>query len=40
MQRRVINPWSWQDKYGFVQPNEISGAAKILFCAGQTAKVL
>ena len=37
MERRIINPWSWQDKYGFVQANEISGAARTLVCSGQTA---
>ena len=37
MERRIINPWSWQDKYGFVQGNEISGAARTLVCSGQTA---
>ena len=37
MDRRVINPWTWQDQYGFVQANEISGVAKTLVCSGQTA---
>ena len=37
MERRIINPWSWQDKFGFVQANEISGAARTLVCSGQTA---
>jgi enamine deaminase RidA (YjgF/YER057c/UK114 family) len=37
MERRIINPWSWQDKYGFVQANEISSAARTLVCSGQTA---
>ncbi len=37
MERRIINPWSWQDKYGFVQANDISGAARTLVCSGQTA---
>ena len=35
MQRRVVNPWTWQDAYGFVQGNEVSGAGRVLFCAGQ-----
>ncbi len=34
MSRRVINPWTWQDKYGFVQANEITGAQRMVFCAG------
>jgi enamine deaminase RidA (YjgF/YER057c/UK114 family) len=37
IERRIINPWSWQDKYGFVQANEISGASKTLICSGQAA---
>jgi enamine deaminase RidA (YjgF/YER057c/UK114 family) len=37
MERRVINPWTWQDQFGFVQANEISGARRVLFCAGQTS---
>ena len=37
MQRRIINPWTWQEKYGFVQANEISGAQRTLFCAGITS---
>src|SRR3954470_19320372 len=34
-ERRVINPWSWQDQFGFVQGNEISGGERVLYCAGQ-----
>jgi hypothetical protein len=30
MERRIINPWSWQDKYGFVQANDISGATSYI----------
>ena len=37
MDRRVINPWTWQDQFGFVQANEISGAQRTLVCAGQTS---
>jgi enamine deaminase RidA (YjgF/YER057c/UK114 family) len=36
-QRRIINPWTWQDKYGFVQANEVSGAGRTLYCAGITS---
>jgi enamine deaminase RidA (YjgF/YER057c/UK114 family) len=35
--RRVINPWQWQDAYGFVQANEVSGVSKMLVCSGQGA---
>jgi enamine deaminase RidA (YjgF/YER057c/UK114 family) len=36
-QRRVINPWSWQDQFNFVQANEVSGMQRMLICAGQTS---
>jgi enamine deaminase RidA (YjgF/YER057c/UK114 family) len=37
MRRRVINPWTWQDAFGYVQANEISGAQRVLICSGQLA---
>ena len=37
MERRIVNPWTWQDAFGFVQANEITDAKKVLVCAGQTA---
>src|SRR5687768_2920565 len=37
MERRSINPWSWQDQFGFVQANEVSGAGRVLVCSGQTS---
>lgn len=37
MQREIINPWSWQEKLGFVHGNKVTGAQNILFLAGQTA---
>ena len=37
MERRIINPWTWQDQFGFAQAVEASGAHRILFCTGQTA---
>src|SRR5688500_3777229 len=37
MERRVVNPWTWQDQFGFVQANEVTGAQRILICAGQTS---
>ena len=36
-QRRVINPWGWQDEFGFVQANEVSNVQRVLICAGQAA---
>jgi enamine deaminase RidA (YjgF/YER057c/UK114 family) len=37
MERRIINPWTWQDAFAFVQGHEISGGQRVLFCAGQTS---
>ena len=37
MQREVINPWTWQDRFGFVQATKTTGADQILYCAGQTS---
>jgi enamine deaminase RidA (YjgF/YER057c/UK114 family) len=37
MERRIINPWTWQDAFGFVQATEIKNAARTLICSGQTS---
>ncbi len=37
MERRTVNPWSWQDRFGFSQAIEVSGAQRTIFCAGQTS---
>jgi enamine deaminase RidA (YjgF/YER057c/UK114 family) len=37
MERRIVNPWTWQDQFGFVQANETSGVERVLLCAGQTS---
>ena len=37
MERRIVNPWTWQDQLGYVQANEISGVERVLVCAGQTS---
>jgi enamine deaminase RidA (YjgF/YER057c/UK114 family) len=37
MERRIINPWTWQDQWGFVQANEVSDAQRVLYCAGQVS---
>ncbi len=34
MKRRTVNPWTWQDKYGFVQSNEVTNPNRILYAAG------
>ncbi len=33
-ERRIVNPWTWQDSRGFVQANEVRGAGRTLYCAG------
>jgi enamine deaminase RidA (YjgF/YER057c/UK114 family) len=37
VERRIINPWNWQDQFGFVHANEVRGADRTLVCAGQTS---
>lgn len=37
MKREIINPWTWQEKYGFVHANRVSGADTLLFVSGQVA---
>lgn len=37
MERRIINPWKWQDEYGYVQANEVKDAQRTLYCSGQAA---
>jgi len=37
MEKRIVNPWKWQDALGFVQANEVSGAKRTLVCSGQTS---
>jgi enamine deaminase RidA (YjgF/YER057c/UK114 family) len=37
MERRIINPWTWQDRLGFVQAIEIGGVQRTLICSGQAS---
>lgn len=37
MEQRNVNPWTWQDDYGFSQAIEVSGGDRVLYCAGQTS---
>jgi enamine deaminase RidA (YjgF/YER057c/UK114 family) len=37
MEQRNLNPWSWQDRFGFSQAVEVTGAERVLFCAGQAS---
>jgi enamine deaminase RidA (YjgF/YER057c/UK114 family) len=37
MERRIINPWTWQDDFGFVQAHEVTAGQRVLYCAGQAS---
>ena len=34
---RAINPWKWQDAYGFSQALEVRNPVRWLVCSGQTS---
>ena len=36
MERRVINPWTWQEQFGFNHGHEVSGG-RTLYLAGQVS---
>jgi enamine deaminase RidA (YjgF/YER057c/UK114 family) len=35
--REVVNPWSWQDQFGFVHANVVAEGHRVAYCAGQTS---
>jgi enamine deaminase RidA (YjgF/YER057c/UK114 family) len=37
MQREAINPWQWSLPLGYNQGEVVTGARRVLTCAGQTA---
>jgi 2-iminobutanoate/2-iminopropanoate deaminase len=37
MEKKVINPWQWQDKRSYVQAVEVKQPEGILYLSGQTA---
>ncbi len=37
MEKRIINPWRWQDERGYVQAVEVIQPTGTLYCAGQAA---
>jgi enamine deaminase RidA (YjgF/YER057c/UK114 family) len=37
VEQRNVNPWTWQDHFGFSQAVDVSGAERVLYCAGQTS---
>jgi enamine deaminase RidA (YjgF/YER057c/UK114 family) len=34
---KAINPWQWQDQFGFSQAIDVRGAQRVVYCAGQTS---
>jgi enamine deaminase RidA (YjgF/YER057c/UK114 family) len=34
---RAVNPWQWQDRFGFSQGIDVRGGERVLYCAGQTS---
>ena len=37
MEKRIINPWKWQDARSYVQAVEIKNNTSTLYCSGQAA---
>jgi enamine deaminase RidA (YjgF/YER057c/UK114 family) len=37
VEQRKVNPWKWQDGWGFSQAIEVTGAERVLYCAGQAS---
>ena len=37
MEKRIINPWQWQDARGYAQAVEVEQVAGTLYVSGQTA---
>lgn len=37
MEKRIVNPWKWQDERNYVQAVEVKHAESTLYCAGQAA---
>jgi enamine deaminase RidA (YjgF/YER057c/UK114 family) len=37
VEQRPVNPWTWQDNFGYSQAIEVSGHSRVLVCAGQTS---
>lgn len=37
MEKRIINPWKWQDERSYVQAVEVKNATSTLYCSGQAA---
>jgi enamine deaminase RidA (YjgF/YER057c/UK114 family) len=37
LEQQTINPWTWQDQFGFAQANAVTGVDRTVYCSGQTS---
>ena len=37
MEKRIVNPWTWQEQFGFSHAQEVRGAQQVLYLAGQAS---
>jgi 2-iminobutanoate/2-iminopropanoate deaminase len=37
MEKNIINPWKWQDNFGYAQAVEVKNNNGTLYCSGQAA---
>ena len=37
MELKPVNPWKWQENFGFSQAIEFTGQSRVLTCAGQAS---
>ena len=37
MKHTTINPWTWQNAFGFSQAIDVTDAQRFLYCSGQTS---
>jgi len=37
MGKKNVNPWKWQDPFGFSQAVEVTGGQRTIYCAGQAS---
>ena len=37
MESKVINPWTWQQQFGYQQGHQVTGAERTLWISGQTS---
>jgi enamine deaminase RidA (YjgF/YER057c/UK114 family) len=35
--RHIVNPWAWQDGFGYAQAVDVAGNGRTVFCAGQAS---